>query len=122
MNPESEKRETPLICGESQPVPDSGPSGNSRRPVLAVIAFVILGLFVISGKAQATWEEIAQFLSLHGTPEPSSANVLSEHEIEGLDQHSPQAQAELLMERSINHYRGANDEIAARVNRWRGKV
>lgn len=122
MHPESERRETPLICGESQSaaVPDTRRGG--RGPVLALIAFVILGLFVISGKAQATWQEIAQFLSLQGKPEPASANVLSEHEIEGLDQQTPQAQAELLMERSINHYRGANDEIAARVDGWRGKV
>jgi hypothetical protein len=34
----------------------------------------------------------------------------------------PQGQAELLLERSINHYAGANDEIAARVGRWRGRI
>ena len=34
----------------------------------------------------------------------------------------PQSQAELLLERSINHYRGANDQIAARVESWRGKI
>jgi hypothetical protein len=28
----------------------------------------------------------------------------------------------LLLERSINHYRGANDQIAARVARWRGRI
>jgi HEAT repeat protein len=53
---------------------------------------------------------------------PASANVLSEHEIETLDAMPPQRQAELLLERSINHYRGANEEIAERVGRWRGKV
>ena len=51
----------------------------------------------------------------------SSASVLSEHEIEVLDSMSPQSQAELLLERSINHFRGANDQIAARVDGWRGK-
>jgi HEAT repeat protein len=35
---------------------------------------------------------------------------------------APQAQAELLLERSINHYRGANDQIAARVSKWRGQL
>jgi len=59
---------------------------------------------------------------LHGKPEPASANVLSEHETETLDQMTPQAQAELLLERAINHYRGANDEIAKRVDGWRGKL
>jgi HEAT repeat protein len=49
-------------------------------------------------------------------------NVLSEHELEGLDQLPPQSQAQLLLERSINHYRGANDQIAERVSGWRGKI
>jgi HEAT repeat protein len=53
---------------------------------------------------------------------PASANVLSEHEIEALDGMTPQHQAELLLERSINHYRGANAEIAARVSGWRGRI
>jgi len=75
-----------------------------------------------AGSAQAIWERIAQFIGLHGKPEPASANVLSEHEITALDKMPPQSQAELLLERSINHYRGANDEIAARVDRWRGKI
>ena len=74
------------------------------------------------GKAQSIWQVISQFIGLHGKPEPASANVLSEHEIEVLDQMAPQSQAELLLERSINHYRGANDQIAARVDKWRGKI
>jgi HEAT repeat protein len=52
----------------------------------------------------------------------SSASVLSEHEIEALDSMSAQSQAELLIERSINHFRGANEQIAARVDRWRGRI
>jgi HEAT repeat protein len=35
---------------------------------------------------------------------------------------TPQRQAQLLLERSINHYRGANDQIATRVDSWRGKI
>ena len=34
----------------------------------------------------------------------------------------PQHQAELLLERSINHYSGANEQIAARVKKWRGHI
>jgi len=52
----------------------------------------------------------------------TSAGVLSEHEIEVLDSMSPQKQAELLLERSINHFRGANEEIAARAAKWRGQI
>jgi hypothetical protein len=35
---------------------------------------------------------------------------------------SPQSQAELLLERSINHYRGDNEQIALRVGTWRGRI
>ena len=80
-------------------------------------------LFVAkSGRAQSLWVVIERFVGLHGKPEAASANVLSEHETETLNQMTPQAQAELLLERSVNHYRGANDEIAKRVDGWRGKV
>ena len=81
---------------------------------------VCLVAFAGTGTARAAWQELTHFLTLQGRPEPASANVLSEHEIEVLDGMSPQHQAELLLERSINHYRGANEQIAARVGRWRG--
>ncbi len=101
----------------------TSPSGTSRRP-LAIFAGLILlvVLAVKTGATQAALQGIAQFIGLHGKPEPASANVLSEHEIENLNEMSPQSQAQLLLERSINHYRGANDQIAARVDRWRGKI
>jgi HEAT repeat protein len=90
-------------------------------PVL-VGALLIGVLLATTRPARAAWEQIAQFLSLHGKPEPASASVLSEHEIETLDAMAPQNQAELLLERSINHYAGANDQIAARVERWHGQI
>ena len=93
-----------------------------RRERIVVIAVCGLCLvaFAGTGTARAAWQELTHFLTLQGRPEPASANVLSEHEIEVLDGMSPQHQAELLLERSINHYRGANEQIAARVGRWRG--
>jgi hypothetical protein len=105
--------------------PLSTESGGTRRwfAVAAVAAGILLGaLFMGAGTARAAWQEIAQLLSLQGKPEPASANVLSEHEIEGLDQMTPQNQAQLLLGRSINHYHGANDQIAERVDRWRGRI
>lgn len=83
---------------------------------------LLVALAVGTGRAQSAWQRIAQFIGLHGKPEPASANVLSEHEIDELDRMSPQSQAQLLLERSINHYRGANDQIAGRVDLWRGKI
>jgi hypothetical protein len=51
-----------------------------------------LALAVVAGTptARAAWQELALFLSLQGRPEPASANVLSDHEIEVLDRMSPQ--------------------------------
>lgn len=104
------------------PVRRVSTGGPNRAFIVAVSLLILFGLGVGNGRAQSVWEKIAQFIGLHGKPEPASANVLSEHEIEVLDQMSPQAQAQLLLERSINHYHGANDQIAARVDRWRGKI
>ena len=56
-----------------------------------------------------------------GRTQPTSASVLSEHHLEVLDAMSPQAQAEFLLERAINRYQGANEQIAARAEAWRGK-
>src|SRR5207245_3876718 len=98
---------------------------DERATGAAVVAFAIIlvgTLLVANGTAREAWEQIASFLSLQGKPEPASANVLSEHETEALDSMSFQNQAELLLERSINHYRGATDEIARRVDWWVGKI
>ena len=95
---------------------------NWRTTTLAATAFLLGGIAAGSGSLRAAWEPIARFISLEDPPSPASANVLSEHEVTVLDETSPQSQAELLLERSINHYRGANEQIAARVGRWRGKI
>ena len=114
--------------GTSGPAPDLEqkiiPPGTFRSlRVLAVLIGVLCALpFVASGTVRATWDEIAQLLSIKGKPKPASPALLSEHEIEGLDRASPQSQAELLLERAINHYDGANDQIAARVDGWHGKL
>ena len=54
--------------------------------------------------------------------QPASANVLSEHHTEVLDSMAPQAQAQFLLERAINGYQGANEQIVARAENWRGKI
>lgn len=123
---------------ELKPTPDFGTLGpgsdlQSRRPqdpqalrvrVIAVlVAAALMGLlFAGTASARAAWSQIAQLLSLQGKPQPASPAILSEHEVERLDQQGPQKQAELLLERSINHYDGANDQIATRVEGWRGKL
>jgi HEAT repeats len=93
-----------------------------RTTALAAAAFLLGSIAAGSGGLRAAWEPIARFVSLQDAPRPASANVLSEHEISALAAMPAQSQAELLLERAINHYRGANDQIAARVNQWRGRI
>lgn len=93
--------------------------------VIAIVTGIVTAFlfqFASSEKAKAAWEQIQDMLSLHGKPEPASPAVLSGHEIENLSRSSPQKQAELLLERAVNHYEGANDQIAERVGSWRGKI
>jgi hypothetical protein len=96
-----------------------------RTPRLVIIAgagFVAGALVTQPDALRAAWEPIAGWLNLQGARTPTSANVLSEHELEVLDSMSPQQQAELLLERSINHFDGANQQIDARVGAWRGHL
>jgi HEAT repeats len=98
------------------------PHAASWRVLFAVAAGVLLAVPFATGSARTAWTEIAHFLSLHGKPVLASPAVLSQHEIERLDHQSSQKQAELLLERAINHYEGANDQIAARVDGWHGRL
>ncbi len=100
------------------------PPGTFRSiRLLAALAGILCALpFVATGTVRAAWEQVAQFLSITGKPKPASPALLSQHETEGLDSSSPQAQAELLLERAINHYEGASDQIASRVDAWHGRV
>jgi hypothetical protein len=98
------------------------PQSGSWRVLFAVAAGILLAAFFATGNARATFEQITKLLTLQGKPEAASPAVLSEHEIEGLEHETPQQQAELLLERAVNHYEGANDQIATRVEGWWGKL
>ena len=93
-----------------------------RTTALAAAAFLLGVLAAGPTNLRAAWEPIARFIGLESAPQPASANVLSEHEITALSSMPAQNQAELLLERSINHYAGANGQIAARVDSWRGRI
>jgi hypothetical protein len=93
-----------------------------RTTTLAAAAFLLGMIAAGSGSLRAAWEPLAEAMGLTEQHTPTSASVLSEHELEALDGMTPQSQAELLLERSINHYRGANTEIATRVIGWRGQI
>src|ERR671923_89696 len=98
------------------------PRAGSWRILFAVCAGILLALVFSSGLARGAFADITGFLTLHGKPQPASPAQLSRHEIENLDRQPPQQQAELLLERDINHYAGANDEIASRVDGWHGTI
>ena len=100
----------------------AGPGSNRVTTAMVGVGVVaIVGL--MSGNARAAWQEFTvAVLGLQGPPAPASANVLSEHHLEMLATMAPQAQAEFLLERSMNHYEGANREIERRLPGWQGKI
>lgn len=98
------------------------PQSGSWRILFAVATGILLAVFFATGNARATFDGIARLLTIQGKPEAASPAVLSEREIENLDHESPQQQAEVLLERAVNHYEGANDQIASRVEGWWGKL
>ncbi|HEV3208491.1 MAG TPA: HEAT repeat domain-containing protein [Terriglobales bacterium] len=114
--------------GDMQPSPvfkqdqSIDPQAGSWRVLFAVAAGILLAGFFVTGNARAAFEQVSKFLTLQGKPEPASPALLSEHEIENLENQTPQEQAELLLQRAINHYAGATDQIATRVSSWWGKL
>ncbi len=53
---------------------------------------------------------------------PAGPKVLSDHVVEMLAGKTPQEQAEILLTSAINHQPGAIEQIAARVDSWRGSL
>jgi HEAT repeat protein len=82
------------------------------RMTLVRTAVVLAGIHAISAAPFAAAQR----------RQPTSAGVLSEHHVDVLDSMVPQAQAEFLIERAINRYHGAIEQIAARAAGWRGKI
>ena len=90
-----------------------------------VTAGALAGLGMVghgSGFAQVAWQQVLGFIAVQGKPVAASPPRISEHEVQELDHMAPQQQAELLLERAMNHYEGATDLIDKRVDSWRGSV
>jgi len=64
---------------------------------------------------------VGAILQLHGTPVAVSSGKLSEHDLEEINAMSVQDQVERLLEKAINHYQGAAEEITKRVDGWTGE-
>jgi len=99
----------------------TGPERN-RAPVAIALVALAAVLLASGASARSAWDQLARILSLHGKPEPASANVLSAHHLEVLDSMAPQGQAEFLLERAVNHYEGATNQIELRLPAWRGQI
>jgi HEAT repeat protein len=72
-----------------------------------------------TGMARQAWTGISQLLALHEKPGMASRTVPSERD---LDRQDAQQQAELLLQRALNHEEGATNQIAARAQRWQGRL
>jgi hypothetical protein len=105
------------------PLPQS--RQQNKRTLAAIVGGILLALpifFFRGGAASAAWEQIANVLGIQGHPGVVSPAILSQHEIEDLEKASPQLQAQSLLGRAINHYDGATDQVAQRVDGWRGHL
>jgi len=90
-----------------------------KRLVFA-LAIPLVAAFGLAGQGLVSKLEV--LLQLAGGPVPASSAVLSEHELEEINAMSPQDQVMRLVERTINHYAGAGEEIEKRSEGWMGQV
>ena len=99
------------------------PTIGKRRLVVLLIAFAFtLFAAVNPAPVKAAWAEFERIIQLKGDPLPASPARLSDHEIEALPEMAPQQQAQLLLERAINHYDGAIELIDKSVPSWYGQL
>jgi hypothetical protein len=61
-------------------------------------------------------------LQLVGAATPASSGAISEHDLEELNGLPAEGQAARLLEKAVNHYRGAAEEIEKRLDGWRGNL
>ncbi len=99
------------------------PTRGSRWQILAgLVLCVVLFAALQPHAVQAAWEELEKVIGLKSDPLPASPARISEHETDELARMTPQQQAERLLERSINHYKGAIELLRQRVESWNGQL
>jgi len=82
-------------------------------PIFAVVSFAL------NANAQHL---VRILLALAGPAVPASSAIISEHELEEINAMQPTEQAKRLLERTINHYKGAPEEISKRLDQWAGHI
>ena len=90
------------------------------RKLALILGLLLAATFAVAGQGLVSKLEV--LLQLSGIPVPASSAVLSEHELEEINAMPPQDQAMRLVERTINHYSGAGEEIEKRADGWIGEV
>jgi HEAT repeats len=84
------------------------------RLVILLLASGVLGWALPS--------QLGIVLQLVGQRIPVSSGKLSEHDLEEIHGLPAEAQALRLLEKAVNHYAGAAEEIERRLDEWRGKM
>lgn len=98
------------------------PSSRTFRLLGLVLAAALVLAASQPRAVRAAFERLLRFIELGGEPVLASIPVISDHEIEQLRLAPPQEQAERLLERAINGYRGANELIEAELDGWFGRI
>ena len=88
---------------------------------LMVSAALVSGT-AIALAGQSFLSKFEFFLQLSGKPVAASSAVISEHELEEIGAMPAQDQAMRLLERTVNHYSGASEEIEKRAEGWIGQI
>lgn len=86
------------------------------------LSMAILLTTALALAGQGIFSRLEALLQLSGAPVAASSAVLSEHELEEINSMPPQDQVMRLLERTINHYSGAGDEIERRSEGWMGQI
>ncbi|MCP3982096.1 MAG: HEAT repeat domain-containing protein [bacterium] len=100
-------------------------SGPQRRRVVILLAVLLVASFAAlrPDAIARVWERVARLIDIRGEqPIAADPPILSDYELSQLDDWEPQQQAERLLERAINNYGGAREQIADRIDGWRGRV
>jgi hypothetical protein len=109
--------------GYSAEVDTAGQQRRLKLIVVPAVVFLLLGLLYLkSDTVHAAWADLKVSLGLAGAPVAAGPGNLSEHESEELDGLPAQVQAQRLLERAMNHYAGAAEQIEKRVDGWRGHI
>jgi polyhydroxyalkanoate synthesis regulator phasin len=94
--------------------------GMRGKRLAFALGILLVAAFGLAGQGLVSKLEV--LLQLAGNPVAASSAKLSEHELEEINAMAPQDQAMRLVERTINHYQGAGEEIEKRSEGWIGQV